>query len=93
MSDIDPAAAAALGWPKTKYAWVERERRWLCRAVPFDRVVRSEAFTDLYVTGTQLRLREAIPVDGGAPLRRLGRKADVDPSTRLLTSIYLSPGE
>jgi hypothetical protein len=93
MPEIDEATAAALGWPKTKYAWIERERRWLCRAVPFDRVVRSEAFTDLYVTRTQLRLREAVPADGGAPLRRLGRKADVDPSTRLLTSIYLSPEE
>ncbi|HYC69543.1 hypothetical protein [Brevundimonas sp.] len=93
MTEIDEATAAALGWPKTKYAWVERERRWLCRAVPFHRVIRSEAFTDLYVTGTRLRLREAIPADGGAPMRRLGRKADVDPSTRLLTSIYLSPEE
>ena len=93
MPEIDEATAAALGWPKTKYAWIERERRWLCRAVPFDRVVRSEAFTDLYVAGTQLRLREAVPTDGGAPMRRLGRKADVNPSVRLLTSIYLSPEE
>lgn len=93
MSEIDQATAAALGWPKAKYAWVERERRWLCHAVPFDRVVRSEAFTDLYVEGTQLRLREATPTDGGAPMLRLGRKADVSPSVRLLTSIYLSPEE
>lgn len=93
MSEIDPETAAGLGWPKTKYAWVERERRWLCRAVPADRVVRREAFTDLYVTGTQLRLREALPLDGGAPMLRLGRKADVSPAVRLLTSIYLSPEE
>ncbi|HYD27514.1 hypothetical protein [Brevundimonas sp.] len=93
MPEIDQTTAAALGWPKAKYAWIERERRWLCRAVPFDRVVRSEAFTDLYVEGTQLRLREAVPLDGGAPMRRLGRKADVSASIRLLTSIYLSPEE
>lgn len=93
MSGIDPATAAALGWPKSKYAWVEHERRWLCAAVPFDRVVSAEAFTDLYVTGTQLRLREAIPLGGGPPMLRLGRKADVSPSVRLLTSIYLSPEE
>lgn len=93
MSDIDPQTAAALGWPKPKYAWVERERRWLCRAVPFDRVLRSERLRDLYVTGTQLRLREATPLDGGEPMRRLGRKADVSASVRLLTSIYLSPEE
>jgi len=93
VSEIDQATAAALGWPKSKYAWVERERRWLCRSVPFDRVVGAETFRDLYVEGTQLRLREAIPVGGGAPMLRLGRKADVSASVRLLTSIYLSPGE
>ena len=93
MPEIDPATAAALGWPKSKYAWIERERRWLCRAVPFDRVVRSEAYEDLYVTGTQLRLRRATPTDGGPEMLRLGRKADVNPAVRLLTSIYLSPEE
>jgi len=91
--EIDQATAAALGWPKLKYAWIERERRWLCAAVPMDRVVRSEAIVDLYVTGTRLRLREATPLGGGATMRRLGRKADVDASTRLLTSIYLSSNE
>ena len=91
--DIDPAVAAALGFPKVKYAWVERERRWLCREVPLTRVVEAEAITDLYVTGTRLRVREAIPQNGGEPMRRLTRKADVDAETRLLTSIYLSPEE
>lgn len=91
--DIDPATAAALGWPKLKYAWVERERRWLCREVPLDRVTHAEAIVDLYVTGTRLRLREARPLDGGPPMRRLGRKADVDARTRLLTSIYLDETE
>lgn len=93
MTDVDPAIAAALGWPKSKYAWVERERRWLCRSLPADLIVSSETFTDLYVEGSQLRLRQAIPVDGGPAMLRLGRKADVSPSVRLLTSIYLSPGE
>ena len=91
--DIDPATAAALGWPKLKYAWVERERRWLCDALPEGLTGRAEAITDLYVTGTRLRLREAVPLDGGPPQRRLGRKADVDAATRLLTSIYLAPEE
>ncbi|HEY5411581.1 MAG TPA: hypothetical protein VIJ94_12745 [Caulobacteraceae bacterium] len=93
MSEIDQATAAALGWPKTKYAWVERERRWLCHDVPVERIIRREALNDLYVAGTQLRLREALPMEGGPPMRRLGRKADVTPSVRLLTSIYLSPDE
>ncbi|MFW2341484.1 hypothetical protein [Brevundimonas sp.] len=93
LPEIDPAMATALGWPKSKYAWIERERRWLCRALPTDRIFRSEAFTDLYVENTQLRLRKAVPADGGPPMLRLGRKADVSPSVRLLTSIYLSPEE
>jgi len=93
VPEIDQATAAALGWPKAKYAWIERERRWLCRTVPFDRVVRSDAYEDLYVTGTQLRLRRATPTDGGPEMLRLGRKADVNPAVRLLTSIYLSAEE
>lgn len=72
---------------------MEHERRWLCRSVPADRVLRTETYNDLYVEGTQLRLREAIPVGGGAPMLRLGRKADVNSSVRLLTSIYLSAEE
>jgi CYTH domain-containing protein len=91
--EIDQETAAALGWPKAKYAWVERERRWLCREVPWAQVATTERITDLYVTGTRLRLREAIPQDGGAPMRRLSRKADASPAVRLLTSIYLSPEE
>jgi CYTH domain-containing protein len=93
MAEIDQATATALGWPKPKYAWVERERRWLCRDVPAERVISSETYKDLYVTGTQLRLREARPLGGGPPMLRLGRKADVSASVRLLTSIYLSPEE
>lgn len=93
MAEIDAAKAKALGWPKSKYAWVEHERRWLCRALPAERVVRAEAYRDLYVTGTQLRLREATPLGGGEKMLRLGRKADVNPAVRLLTSIYLSPEE
>ena len=91
--DIDQHTAAALGWPKLKYAWVERERRWLCRELPRDLVQDSERITDLYVTGTRLRLREAVPLNGGPPMRRLGRKADVNASVRLLTSMYLAPEE
>lgn len=93
LTKIDEATAAALGWPKSKYAWVEHERRWLCRSVPTDRVLSAETYNDLYVEGTQLRLREAVPIGGGAPMLRLGRKADVSASVRLLTSIYLSAEE
>ena len=57
--DIDQQIATALGFPKRQYMSVERERRWLCREVPHERIVQTEAITDLYVTGTRLRLREA----------------------------------
>jgi CYTH domain-containing protein len=91
--DIDQQTASALGFPNPDYMAVERERRWLCREVPRERILRTEAITDLYVTGVRLRLREARPVDGGAPKLRLSRKADVDPQTRLITSIYLPEEE
>src|SRR5437762_3072069 len=74
---IDEQIATALGFPKPQYMSVERERRWLCREVPRERIVQTEAITDLYVTGTRLRLREARPIDGKASMLRLTRKADV----------------
>ncbi len=91
--DIDEETAAVLGFPKPQYRSVERERRWLCAEVPRDRIVNSQAITDLYVDGARLRLRAARPLDGGAPLLRLTRKADVDSRTRLITSIYLPENE
>ena len=90
---IDRETAERLGFPRPQYTAIERERRWLCREVPRDRVRRTEAVTDLYVTGTRLRLREARPIDGGTPMLRLTRKADVDIHTRLITSIYLPEEE
>lgn len=91
--DIDQQIATALGFPKLKYTFVERERRWLCRELPRDRVFETVAITDLYVTGARLRLREERPIDGGAAMLRLTRKADVDAHTRLITSIYLPEDE
>lgn len=85
--------AEALGFPKPEYRAIERERRWLCREVPRAQIVRTEVITDLYVTGTRLRLREARPLDGTPAQLRLTRKADVDMHTRLITSIYLPEGE
>src|SRR6476659_2717208 len=91
--DIDPKIASALGFPKAEYTAVERERRWLCREVPRGLIRQSLSVTDIYVTGTQLRLREMRPVDGGPSMLRLSRKADVDAQTRLITSIYLPEEE
>ena len=91
--EIDAQTAKALGFPKPEYILVERERRWLCHSVPHELIIQTEAITDLYVTGARLRLREARPIDGGAPMLRLSRKADVDLHTRLITSIYLPENE
>ncbi|EJE53095.1 hypothetical protein PMI14_02169 [Acidovorax sp. CF316] len=94
MSSIDQETAERLGFPKPHYVAIERERRWLCRELPpRERIRRTEAITDLYVTGARLRLREARPLDGGAPMLRLTRKGDVDVHTRLITSIYLPEDE
>jgi len=90
---IDPALAASLGFRKPEYTAVERERRWLCEDVPRGQIRQTLAVTDLYVSGTRLRLRDMRPSDGGAPLLRLSRKADVDARTRLVTSIYLPEEE
>jgi CYTH domain-containing protein len=83
----------ALGFFKLKYVAVERERRWLVPRCPRDRVLGTEAITDLYVSGAKLRLREARPLNGGPPMLRLTRKADVDAETHLITSIYLLEDE
>jgi CYTH domain-containing protein len=91
--DISQHIASALGFPKSAFTSVERERRWRCREVPRELILGTEAINDLYVTGTRLRLREARPIDGGAAKLRLSRKADVDSRTRLITSIYLPEEE
>src|SRR5262249_14062971 len=90
---IDPAIAEALHFPKSAFTVVEHERRWLCRDFPRDRVTRSERITDLYVTGSQLRLREARQLDGDIAGLRLTRKDSVDARPHLVTSIYLPEQE
>jgi CYTH domain-containing protein len=59
-TSIDPEIARALGFPRAHYTAIERERRWPCREVPRERVRRTEAITDLYVTDARLRLLEAL---------------------------------
>ena len=90
---VDQKTATALGFHRPRYMAVERERRWLCHAVPRDRVAETVEITDVYITGTRMRLRAARPLAGGPPMLRLTRKVDVDARTRLLTSIYLPDEE
>lgn len=88
------ADPAALGFLKPeKYAAVERERRWLCVALPDLSVQRAEAIRDLYVDQSRLRLRRAVPVGGGPVILRLSKKADLAPDRRLITTLYLTEAE
>lgn len=91
--EIDAVEAAALGWPKTKYAVVERERRWLCESFPTECIVRSSSIVDIYISDTQLRLREVRDLSTGSMQFKLTRKADITPSKRIITTIYLSRHE
>jgi CYTH domain-containing protein len=91
--DIDRDVAKVLGFHGPAYTAVERERRWLCRDVPLELVVRTETIVDLYVTDARLRLREARPQNGDPPRLRLTRKGDVDARRHLVTSIYLPEEE
>ena len=90
---LDPRAMTALGWPKLKYAQIERERRWLCNEMPQDFVVFSKAISDTYFIETQLRLRAVRDLATLAYQFKLSRKADVSPSERIITTIYLSENE
>ena len=89
--EIDRQTAAALGFAKPDYVAIERERRWLCSEVPRAPILDSEAITDLYVTGTRLRLREARPTGGGAPRLRLSRKAEAAFETRERLASFAMP--
>jgi CYTH domain-containing protein len=90
---VDPLIAAGLGFPKLRYVFVERERRWLCTSLPKELVRETVEICDLYVSGSNLRLREERSLSGNSPMLRLSRKVDVDHSTRLISSIYLQESE
>ena len=91
--DLDADLATALGWPKLKYAQIERERRWLCSQVPEEWLVRSRSISDLYLIGTHLRLRAIQCLATGAIQYKLTRKADLSPDSRIITTIYLPEHE
>jgi CYTH domain-containing protein len=75
-----------------KYAVVERERRFLVRAIP-DGVVATRQITDRYVTGTRLRLREVR--EGETVVRKLGHKVRLTegPGEVACTNLYLDGAE
>ena len=85
--------------PDSKYAQIERERRFLVRNLPSDQPSARRAITDLYVEGTRVRLRRSVGlVDGqGEVLQKLTQKipdaAPVGGRRGTLTTMYLSDAE
>jgi CYTH domain-containing protein len=75
-----------------KYAQVERERRYLVRAVP-DGVSYVDEIEDAYIEGTRLRLRRV--TSQGEVMRKLAHKIRLGPGPREVasTSLYLDDAE
>lgn len=86
--------------PRTRpYARIERERRFALAALP-DAVDpdRFERLRDVYIDGTDLRLRRVEAPDGSLVQLKLGQKkadpaAPTDPRRREMTTLYLRPTE
>jgi CYTH domain-containing protein len=81
------------------YARTEIERRFLLEALPAGVDPNQyERFSDLYVRGTHLRLREVHRPEGSWITTKLGQKildpeAPEDPRRRKMTTIYLPEDE
>ena len=80
----------------TKYAHVERERRFLVTGSPeLDRAVRVLSIEDRYLVGTRLRLR-TVREQGAAVVHKLGQKVRLDgtgPGVLAHTTLYLDGAE
>ena len=92
----DEAVSAPVG-KEEKYARRERERRFLLGAVPNDPApVRVARITDLYVTGTRLRLRRTLERTGDSEVSiyKLTQKVPQGSGAPgLITTLYLSADE
>jgi len=82
-----------------KYARIERERRFALDALPAGvDPADYERLCDLYVEGTELRLRRVEAPDGARLQVKLGQKtldpqAPDDPRHRQMTTLYLREGD
>ncbi|WP_235437712.1 hypothetical protein [Kitasatospora griseola] len=89
-------AGAAAG---SRYARVERERRFLLARVPAPGAVTcARLITDRYVDGTRLRLRHVERIDTGECAHKLTQKIPAPPGATgpvrgLITNMYLSGEE
>ena len=80
----------------TKYARVERERRFLLLGVPDGPCIRRAEINDLYLAGTRLRLRRTVETTATATttVRKLTQKIPADGGgPGLITTFYLDEAE
>ena len=94
-----PSLRAVDGVKATKYARVERERRFLVPELPTDEPWAVRRITDLYIEGSRMRLRRSDGIVQGQPelVLKLTQKIPVEsphPGNQgLITTMYLSEGE
>ena len=80
----------------TKYARVERERRFLLLRVPAGPCIRRAEISDLYLSGTRLRLRRTVETTASArtTVRKLTQKIPAPGGgPGLITTMYLDEAE
>jgi CYTH domain-containing protein len=79
----------------TKYARIERERRFLLAAVPVEPAIRRAIIEDRYLRGTRLRLRRSTNVDDpNDVIFKLTQKIPAaNAAPGLITTVYLSRAE
>ncbi len=76
-----------------KYGRIERERRWLLRALPSIEWDRSVACVDRYLTGTRLRLRQMTEADGSVVYKLARKLPPQTPGVGVMGNLYLAPNE
>jgi|SRR5438132_1520540 len=84
--------------PESKYARVERERKFLLDRLPGDLTTASEhvQITDNYITGTRLRLRKIRDPQTNMWTLKFTQKFAPNPadlSRTIITNVYLDAGE
>jgi CYTH domain-containing protein len=97
MGVVSPADMT-LGVVESRYARLERERRFLLRELPHGLRLSDEhtQITDNYITGTRLRLRKVrVPATNEWTLKLTQKHAPAPPdfSRTLITTIYLNEYE
>jgi CYTH domain-containing protein len=84
--------------PESKYARVERERRYLLADLPegLSRAEHHLQITDNYITGTRLRIRKVRDPKTNQWIVKFTQKFTPDPkdlSRTIITNLYLNPTE